>query len=1148
MKRLFTAILVAIGVFLIFSKVFAGNVWDWSRQQTGEQVYNPFTYTIHYNELDICVGFYDYWGAHFQGIGISDYFSVQTPIEQNTATLTIDLPLGNYKGSLRVACNNNIISIKESEQTDENELLETGTNPNNDTGNFDVLAPMQVPSTGGIIDYSPEVKFTAEISGTYHGEMPIYYSAIDTDSGLGALKDQPIDVFYSDDDGYSWQKIAEGLQNTGVYHFDTTKVPDGSNYKIRVVALDGYDSPGNVDSPSFSVDNTAPTFDISISSPSPVKEKEEITLTMVSSEALKTPPNLIITRAGAGPAAIEVSGSGKVFIASYYVVRGYPGKAVIYISGEDLVGNIGTTITSGKTFSVERFGPPPPVVDTPVNNQIFGQPVITVSGKTQSNIEVALLLNGITKLTTTSLADGSFKIGNVSLSLTAANYGNNTLSITAIDEKGEESEEVVLKIKLNSPPKILSSSLVAGETLSGQKEIGWTSSDLNGDNLLFSIEYSNDGGITWDYIASDLSENSYTMDTTQLADGSNYFFRITADDGIEKFGKIFKNFTIKNNLPHISLDTPSNYFTNSNTPVFTGKVTGSEQNISSVDYSLDGGATWQSAIALDGEFNSLVEKIKIPIQNQLLDGKYTILIRAKDILNRSVKISSSFTVDTVPPFIESPFLDKIIDNSQDVNLELGGIQINFQGRTEPKAKIELNLEDKIYNTAADEKGDFEVKDATLPLHGPNKITLTSTDLAQNFTKITGVVILDNPSQISVLSPKEGEFLGGVKEFSWEVQDIDGDPITSQILYQNKDKEWIVLAKDITSPYDLDLSKIPNGNYQMKVVVSDGMAETEANMNISIDNVAPQVMLDSPSVLATKNTQPVFSGRASDDFSGIQYVEYSFDNVNWYKALITKGYQTSKANFEFQHRFPLEDGNYKVRMKVSDRAGNSVYSEPLDLTIDTTPPRIGSNLISSGSMVLFPDETGSIKLFKDTQYRILVSVAGDAKKVSLKSGEKIFDLNFNKATLLWESEFNFKDSGDYSLLISAEDGAGNSQTKEIASLNVIPLGTIYTKKNNAMIEGAKATLYFLDQNTNSWLIWDAKAFGQENPQTTDKSGEYGFLVPPGTYRLEVSHSDFKTVMSKELEIKKNYLINAGIPLTEKGTVNKILDYFIKIIGF
>lgn len=1132
-------------VFILFFPFMVFGAVIYERNPIGNEITSPVSLHIAVDSwvnacLDMrgsgCVGnwYYNIGYDYPTGTGHSGYGILHADSKLDV-TENFDLPVGAevWDINLRFGSYQMILGGFILEEASEAPLFTVIESP--------TISPPEASSRLGVANSSPEVKLTSEIFGTYRGELPIYYSAADPDSGSGALKSLPIIIFYSDDGGISWKELVKDQPNTGVYTFDTAKVPDGANYKIRVVALDGYDYFGEKISGSFSIDNTGPTFDISVS-PFPIREKDTILLKITSSEELKTLPELQITQKDAEPKIVTVSGSKKEFSAVYYVERG-AGKAVISVLGEDLMGNIGETIASGGRFLVGLYGPPPPIIISPTNNQIFTQQAINITGSSQPDTEIILNLNGVSTSTAQSSEDGSFKIDNVVLS--AANKGYNTFSIVALDKKNEESEEVVLKIKLNIPPKISSTSIVEGETLSGQKEIGWVSFDPNDDKLVFSIEYSNDRGITWDYIISDFSETSYKIDTLQLADGSDYFLKITADDGIEKTSQIFKKITIKNNLPHISLDIPANYFTNSNTPVLTGKVTGSEQSIILAEYSLDGGATWQSAIALDGEFNSLIEKIKISISEPLEDGKYAILIRATDALNRSVKISRSFSVDTIPPVLESPpLLDQIINNDMDTNLELDGLQVVFPGKTEPKVKIRLILEDKIYKTTPDKKGDFEFKDVTLPLHGPNKISLISSDSAGNITEITGVVISNNPPKISISSPKKGMFFGGVEEISWEVQDLDKDLIVSKILYQKKNEARVVLAEDLAGNiYKWDASKITSGEYAIKIIVSDGITEAEEILNVFIDNVVPQVTFSGPSL--TNIVRPAFSGEASDDFSGIQVIEYSFNNIDWYKALINKGYRTQKVSFNFQHNFPLPDGEYGVRVRASDRAGNIAYSEPLNLTIDSIPPRIGSNLISSGALILFPEENGVIKLFKDAPYQILASVAEDAREVSLKAKEMTFGFNFNKATLLWESEFNFKDSGDYSLVISARDEAGNSQTKEIAVLTVIPRGSVYNEKTNERIKEAKITLYSFDQNTNSWSIFDARAFGQQNPQETDTTGEFGFLVPPGKYQLEISHHSFKTVRSETLEIKKNYLININIPMAEKGIFNKILNYFLQL---
>jgi len=1013
------------------------------------------------------------------------------------------------------------------------------------------LPSFQTPLIGAK-NTSPEVKFGTKLSGKYRGIITFNYSVFDPDSGNAALKSQPMTFFYCDEMGKECQEVARDEIYTGSYNFDTTKVPDG-NCKIRVVALDGYDF-GDAFSETFSIDNTNPTFDISISPPSPVKDVDKIELKITASEEIKALPNLKITQQGGQPVTVEARGSGIEFSASYSVQRGYPGKAVISVSGEDLVGNRGEVITSGKSFFVERYGPPPPIIKEPLNNQIFTLPFINVFGNSQPNVKILLTLNGVTRFPVQTSDDGIFRINNVSLS--AANKGQNTLSIVGVNEKGEESEEVVLKVKLNSPPKISITSSFE-KIISGEKEINWVASDSNEDKLVFSIEYSNDGGVSWDFIASDLPGTSYKIDTAELGDGSNYLLRVTADDGTEKISSPSSNFTIKNNLPHLSLNISANYFTNNSSPVITGLVTSPENTILSVKYSLDQGETWKEALAADKNFNSLNEKFEISISPPLPDGKYPLLIKAEDVLNRSVKISRSFNVDTVPPaspIIELPQPEKPVDSSMDTNLELEGFQVIFQGKSEPKTKVELILENGNYKTETDKDGKFIIKDVNLKTHGFNNFSLSVSDLAGNTSQIKDKVILNNPPQLSVSNPEDGDFLGGTKEINWQAEDSDNDSLTSEILYQKKDEKWISVAGNLATlsktpnVYKWDLSAIPKGDYKVKIVVGDGFNYAEKVINIIVDNVAPKGEFKILGPQLTNVTKPAFSGKANDDFSGIEYVEYSFNIVDWYKAIITSGYQELKADFKFQHRFPLADGSYKMRVRVTDRAGNITYLEAQNLTIDTTPPRIGTSLISAGSLILFPDEDGVIRLFGNTDYKILISVAGEAKEVNLKSQGIIFALNFNKATQLWESQFNFTAPGDYAIEITAHDEANNYQEREIANLKVLAPGFLYNQKDNQRIKGANITLYVFDESSNAWSVWDGGAFGQKNPQVTGQEGEYGFLAPPGKYKLKVSSRDFENVSSKELEAKKNSPISVNIPLTEKkGVFNKILNYFGEIIG-
>ncbi len=65
-----------------------------------------------------------------------------------------------------------------------------------------------------------------------------------------------------------------------------------------------------------------------------------------------------------------------------------------------------------------------------------------------------------------------------------------------------------------------------------QQNVTWTGSDADGDTLSYSVLYSYNDGATWDLLATDLSEPSYTVDVDAFAGGPAARFRVVATDGI----------------------------------------------------------------------------------------------------------------------------------------------------------------------------------------------------------------------------------------------------------------------------------------------------------------------------------------------------------------------------------------------------------------------------------------------------------------------------------------------------------------------------------------------------------------------------------------------------------------------------------------
>jgi len=148
--------------------------------------------------------------------------------------------------------------------------------------------------------------------------------------------------------------------------------------------------------------------------------------------------------------------------------------------------------------------------------------------------------------------------------------------------------------------------------------------------------------------------------------------------------------------------------------------------------------------------------------------------------------------------------------------------------------------------------------------------------------------------------------------------------------------------------------------------------------------------------------------------------------------------------------------------------------------------------------------------------------------------------------LWWGTVSFSDVGDYKLLAKSVDGAGNNTERELNKVKVIAKGGVTGVGERA--DGAEVNLYFQEQNTKNFSLWDAKAYGQENPQKTDKNGEYFFYVPPGTYYMEINYSRLKKVRTNIFKVEKSSFITEVLEMDYKsefhlGPINITLPGFL-----
>lgn len=109
--------------------------------------------------------------------------------------------------------------------------------------------------------------------------------------------------------------------------------------------------------------------------------------------------------------------------------------------------------------------------------------------------------------------------------------------------------------------------------------------------------------------------------------------------------------------------------------------------------------------------------------------------------------------------------------------------------------------------------------------------------------------------------------------------------------------------------------------------------------------------------------------------------------------------------------------------------------------------------------------------------------------------------------------------------------------------VDPEGYVYEKNNGkeTRIPKAVATLSWFNPATDKYEIWPAKQYNQENPQTTDVSGTYSFLVPQGKYYLEVEASGYKPYKGEPFVVVAGAGVHTNIELEAKYAWLQSIDW-------
>ena len=104
----------------------------------------------------------------------------------------------------------------------------------------------------------------------------------------------------------------------------------------------------------------------------------------------------------------------------------------------------------------------------------------------------------------------------------------------------------------------------------------------------------------------------------------------------------------------------------------------------------------------------------------------------------------------------------------------------------------------------------------------------------------------------------------------------------------------------------------------------------------------------------------------------------------------------------------------------------------------------------------------------------------------------------------------------------------------------PSGYIFEGIEGNLLEGVKATVYYLDTESGEWVQWDSEAHGEgPNPNISGADGKYGWDVLIGKWKVVFEKDGYYTVESIELDVPPAHLdVNMSMVSTSPATLKEV----------
>ncbi|ENX4435837.1 non-fimbrial adhesin SiiE [Salmonella enterica] len=543
------------------------------------------------------------------------------------------------------------------------------------------------------------------------------------------------------------------------------------------------------------------------------------------------------------------------------------------------------------------------------------------------------------------------------------------------------------------------------------KTIGVTTADADGN---------------WNFdISRNLSDNVYKITVESidpLGRTSSVDYQLTID-----------SFTpIPTVMLHDSADSgvKGDMITKINTPLFTGMA---EAN-AKVSIYVDGVLSGEAIAGDDGVWN-------FQFTTALSDGSHDVTVKVEDIAGNTASSSAynfQIVTQTQKPTIEL-VNDTGVDNTDHIINEKNPA---LTGTAAPYSTVKLYIDGALIaevRTNKDGRWEYTLKADQGLVDGDHRITASVEDIAGNIAHSDPFLIsVDTAISIPIvsLSPDSDsgiadDNLTNIVKPTLHLKDIDPDIISVQVWDAMSDTQIGVATQQPDGSWAYTFtSDLTEGLHQVYVKVED-IAGNKANSAVFDFTIDTTVSTPVISLLSKDDT-----GVTGDNLTNINKPGFAISGVDAdaHRVVVQVMHNGVSEEIELSHLNgswlftpgnTWADGSYTLTVKVEDKAGNTNYSAPLTVVIDTQIAIDGGELVNDSGVK-------GDNMTNDDRPHFRVTVPTDVNEVrlSIDGGNSWVQATPGVAgswEYIWPTDLA---DGQYTLTVEATDKAGNTVTKTI----------------------------------------------------------------------------------------------------------------------